>query len=228
MQCPIEGCKKPSHAKYTWGLYPNGDRNKQIPFCKDCAEKLWNEINPAVKTLLMHYVIEPIEVLEVPPEVLAEIERYKKESLADLHKEYNTFLEKMMSEAAMPPVTEIGKDSGGTVVAKTQEYIKYEDFEKLDLRVATILEAEAVEKADKLVKLKVDAGDTEPRTIVAGIRLAYPPETLVGTQVTIIANLEPRKLRGIESQGMLLAASDESGLALIRPDKPVKAGSKAK
>lgn len=108
------------------------------------------------------------------------------------------------------------------------ETIKYEDFAKLDLRVATILTAEAVEGADKLLKLTVNAGDPEPRIIVAGIRLAYSLESLVGTQITIIANLEPRKLRGITSQGMLLAASDENSLSLIRPDKTVKPGSSAK
>ena len=89
-------------------------------------------------------------------------------------------------------------------------------------------QAEVIEKADKLVKLTVDAGDARPRTIVAGIRLHYPPETLVGTQIVIIANLEPRTLRGILSEGMLLATSDESGLALIRPDKTIKAGSGVK
>lgn len=108
------------------------------------------------------------------------------------------------------------------------DLINYDHLSKIDLRVATVLAAEAVEGADKLLKLKVDAGDPEPRTIVAGVRLAYPPETLVNKQIVIVANLEPRKLRGIESQGMLLAASDDTGLALLTSDKAVKPGSAAK
>ena len=86
--------------------------------------------------------------------------------------------------------------------------------------------AEAVKGADKLLHLKVDIGEAEPRTIVAGIALAYKPETLVGRKVVIVANLEPRKLRGLTSQGMIVAASLEGGapvLAAFLEDVPVGA-----
>lgn len=84
--------------------------------------------------------------------------------------------------------------------------ITYEDFDKVDLRVATILEATPVPDTDKLMLLKVDLG-FEQRQIVAGIKQHHAPETLIGKQIIVVANLAPRKMRGIESQGMLLAAS---------------------
>ena len=88
--------------------------------------------------------------------------------------------------------------------------IEFDDFAKVDLRVARILTAEKVEKADKLLKLTMDVAEREPRTIVAGIAKAYTPEQLVGRKVVIVANLQPRKLRGIMSNGMIVAASLEN------------------
>ena len=95
--------------------------------------------------------------------------------------------------------------------------IAIDDFVKVDLRVGQVLSAERVKGSDKLLHLKVDIGEPEPRTIVAGIAEAYKPEQLVGRKVVIVANLQPRKLRGIESNGMIVAASLEGG-------KPVLAG----
>jgi len=103
----------------------------------------------------------------------------------------------------------------------------YEDFAKLDLRVAQVLEAEAVPKADKLLKLKLDLG-SEERTVVAGIAEAYKPADLVGRRVIFLANLAPRKIRGIESQGMILAAGEERVLALSAVDRDVPLGTKVK
>jgi methionyl-tRNA synthetase len=95
--------------------------------------------------------------------------------------------------------------------------IDIEDFVKVDLRVGQVLSAERVKGADKLLQLKVDIGEPEPRTIVAGIATVYEPEKIVGRKVVIVANLHPRKLRGIESNGMIVAASLEGG-------KPILAG----
>lgn len=104
--------------------------------------------------------------------------------------------------------------------------IKYEDFAKLDLRVGTILEAVDHPDADKLVVLQVDLG-TEKRQIVAGIKKHYTCEQLVGFQIVVVANLEPRALRGVMSHGMLLAATDATGgLALLTPGVVFAAGSK--
>jgi methionyl-tRNA synthetase len=93
--------------------------------------------------------------------------------------------------------------------------ISIDDFAKVDLRVGEVKSAEHVKGSDKLLHLKVDVGEPEPRTIVAGIALAYKPEQLVGRKVVIVANLQPRKLRGVTSQGMIVAASVEGGLPVL-------------
>jgi methionyl-tRNA synthetase len=108
---------------------------------------------------------------------------------------------------------------------KLKAEIQYDDFGKLDLRVGTILSVEKVAKADKLLKLEVDLG-FEKRTIVSGIALQFKPEDLVGKQVVIVANLAPRKLKGIESNGMILMAEDIDGrLKFVRPEDKAGEGS---
>ncbi|RJR46863.1 MAG: methionine--tRNA ligase [Desulfobacteraceae bacterium] len=104
--------------------------------------------------------------------------------------------------------------------------ISIEEFRKLDVRVGTVTKAEPIENAKKLLKLTVDIG--EERTVVAGVAQTYPPESLVGKQVVILANLQPATLMGVESQGMVLAAEDKNGSRLLMPDAPVKPGSKVK
>lgn len=104
-----------------------------------------------------------------------------------------------------------------TATAEQKGEIIYDDFSKIDIRVGTITAAEKVEKADKLLKLTVDMG-FETRTIVSGIAEHFKPEEIIGTQVSVIANLAPRKLRGIESKGMILMAEDEAGkLQFVSP-----------
>jgi methionyl-tRNA synthetase len=110
-------------------------------------------------------------------------------------------------------------------LTKLKPEIVYDDFAKLDLRVGTILSAAKVEKADKLLKLEVDLG-FEKRTIVSGIALHFKPEDLIGKQVVIVANLAPRKLKGIESNGMILSAEEKDGrLKLISPGEIAENGS---
>lgn len=104
--------------------------------------------------------------------------------------------------------------------------INIDDFLKLDIRIGTITSAEKIPEGDKLLKLQVDLGD-ESRQIMAGIAESYPnPEELVGKQIPVIVNLEPRMLRGYESQGMIIATGDETETALLHPSKPVPNGSK--
>jgi methionine--tRNA ligase beta chain len=116
------------------------------------------------------------------------------------------------------------------------EKIPFDDFKKVELRIARVLTAERVEGSEKLVKLEVAAGDTDEaglpvtRQILAGIGKEYAPETLVGKSITIVANLAPRTLMGLESNGMLLAASEVSAdgtrsLSLLMPDKDIAPGS---
>jgi len=103
--------------------------------------------------------------------------------------------------------------------------ITYDDFAKLELVVATIKTAERVEGSDKLLRLMVDIGDEE-RQIVAGIGKNHEPEDLIEKQIIILKNLEPRELMGIESQGMLLAATSETGPLLLAPENPTNSGSR--
>ena len=110
-------------------------------------------------------------------------------------------------------------------MASLKAEIVYDDFDKLDLRIGTVLQAEKVQKADKLLKLEVDLG-FEKRTIVSGIAKHFSPEELINKQVIVVANLAPRKMRGIESQGMLLTARDGDRVVLVTADSPVSAGSK--
>ena len=104
------------------------------------------------------------------------------------------------------------------------QVITIDDFVKVELRAATVLEAEKVPKADKLLRLIVDLGESQPRQILAGIAQHYAPEEIVGRKIIVVANLAPRKLRGLESNGMLLAASiGEDGrpvLATFSEDVP--------
>src|SRR3989344_8377069 len=104
--------------------------------------------------------------------------------------------------------------------------ITYDDFAKLDIRVGTIISAEKMEGANKLLILKVDVGEENPRQIIAGIAESFNPEELVNKQIPIIANLEPRMLRGHESHGMILAMGSEEGFVLLHPGREVKPGSK--
>ena len=107
-----------------------------------------------------------------------------------------------------------------------ENIIEFGDFEKVDLRVAEIQKVEDIEGADKLYKLEVGLGD-EVRTICAGIKEFYSHDELRGKKIIVLTNLKPRKLRGIESQGMLLAASnkDHTKVSLISPDQDIEVGS---
>jgi methionyl-tRNA synthetase len=131
--------------------------------------------------------------------------------------------EKLAETAAKDEVAEAAVIAAAPPEAKPS--IVYDDFAKLDLRVGTIVTAEKVEKADKLLKLGVDLG-SEVRTIVSGIALHFKPEEIVGLQVVVVANLAPRKMRGIESNGMILMAEDKTGkLHFVNPIDKIEPGS---
>ncbi len=125
------------------------------------------------------------------------------------------------AEAQAAPAPAATQDSASST-------IDFDDFAKVELRVALVLSAERVPKSDKLLKLSVDAGEAAPRQILSGIAQHYAPEALVGKQVVIVANLKPRKLMGLESNGMVLAGSDESGLHVATVAGNVKPGSLVK
>jgi len=139
-------------------------------------------------------------------EIAAQVEKLK----AGLIKPVNTIMETTSEASESTP-------------AKPE--IQFEDFAKIELKIGTITAAEKVAKADKLLKLEIDLG-TEKRTIVSGIALHFDPATIVGKQVTVVTNLAPRKMRGIESNGMILMAEDAEGkLQFVNPDEAVGNGS---
>ena len=163
-----------------------------------------------LKLLSVGYSLRPPELLFrkiEDEEIKAQVEKLK------------AGLVKTVAGSGLPVASNLKQETGN----RKQE-IQYDDFAKLDLRVGTILSAEKVAKADKLLKLEVDLG-FEKRTIVSGIALHFKPEDLVGKQVVIVANLAPRKLKGIDSNGMILSAEDENGrLHLIHPDQIINPG----
>ena len=104
--------------------------------------------------------------------------------------------------------------------------ISIDDFARVEIRMGTVLSVEVVEGADKLYKLSVNLGEENPRQILSGIREYVQPEDLLNKQFPFVTNLAPRTLRGLESQGMILAGSDDDGLALLQPTKILKNGTK--
>jgi methionyl-tRNA synthetase len=124
--------------------------------------------------------------------------------------------------------TKKANENAGAKTIPGKEPVSFDDFSRIDIRTATILEAEKVPKTDKLLKLKIDTG-IDIRTIVSGIAEYYEPEAIIGKQISIVANLEPRKIKGIESKGMILMAEDKNGkLVMVTPADKVSNGSMIK
>ena len=133
-------------------------------------------------------------------------------------------IEKLKS-GLIKPATNTKMETPKPETPNPKSEIVYDDFAKLELKAGTVTACEKVAKADKLLKLEVDLG-TEKRTIVSGIALHYTPEEMVGKQVVVVTNLAPRKMKGIESQGMILTAEDSDGkLQLLKPENAVSPGS---
>jgi methionyl-tRNA synthetase len=194
------------------------------PVIPESAAKIWAQLGfrtplDAIRTadlawgkLAEGQEIEPATGVFPRADVKLIIEKMKQGEAAELVRQQTL----MGTKVASPP----------PVAAEDSSHISIDDFIKVDLRVGEVKSANAVKGADKLLHLQVDIGEPQPRSIVAGIALAYKPEALVGRKVVIVANLAPRKLRGLESQGMIVAASLEGGnpvLASFLEDVPVGA-----
>ena len=186
------------------------------PFLPNTAKKMLNMMKVVdkmldwgnagkLKLLSVGYSLRPPELLFrkiEDDEIKAQIEKLK----SGLIKKEEAKMEEAKQETKKPEIV-------------------YDDFAKLDLRIGTVTTCEKVEKADKLLKLTIDLG-TETRTIVSGIALHYKAEEMVGKQVVVVTNLAPRKMKGIESQGMILTAEDKDGkLRLLKPEETVSSGS---
>ena len=159
-------------------------------------------------------------------EITAQLEKLKEKSkkMTATNMEENKVVEQPAAGSQVKSEPAQGVENLQPEAAAKPEIV-FDDFVKIDLKVGTIISAEKVEKADKLLKLEVDMG-YEKRTIVSGIAMHFTPEEIVGKQVTVVVNLAPRKMRGIESQGMILMAEDKSGkLYFISPEGTIEAGS---
>ena len=134
---------------------------------------------------------------------------------AQVEKLKNNLKQSAMEQAAQQPQATAAEEANTFPQAQKPD-ITIDDFNKIDLRVGTILHAEKVEKADKLLKLEIDLG-YEKRTVLSGIAMHFKPEEIIGKQVTVVANLALRKMRGIESKGMILMAEDKDGKLVFVP-----------
>ncbi|HJA50890.1 MAG TPA: methionine--tRNA ligase [Candidatus Fusicatenibacter intestinipullorum] len=172
------------------------------------ADAVWGKLAPGTKVQKGEPLFPRIEVTEAGETVIAATKK--------------TAAKAIKAEA---PKDEAKKEAKPAAAAADE--ITIDDFAKIDLRVATVVAAERVPKTDKLIKLQVKIGDEE-RTIVSGIAQHYEPENLIGKNVIVIANLKPAKLRGIESRGMVLAASDGEGNLVLADAPGIASGSKVK
>jgi len=150
-------------------------------------------------------------------EIAAEVDRLRATGPVDQVSVAASIKEKLVSNVK-PLVFE-------APIVEPKPVITFDDFTKLDLRIGTIATAERVPKADKLLRLTIEVGEASPRTVVSGIAEHFNPEELPGKQVLLLCNLEPRKMRGVESQGMVLMAEDAMGkLAFVQPDRELPNG----
>lgn len=130
--------------------------------------------------------------------------------------------------AGKSPTPSTPPPAAPTVAPVAPALLSIEEFKKLALCVGVIMEAAEHPNADRLLVLKVDIGEGAPRQVVAGIKSAYQPAELVGKRVVVVANLKPAQLRGVESQGMVLATQDSTGLTLVVPERPIQPGTPVK
>jgi methionyl-tRNA synthetase len=173
------------------------------PFIPETSEKILSYLNaPELSTLTWDSInensIKPGQRIKKPEPLFQKLE------IEEIKKKYNNLKEKKPEE---------------------KELVSYEEFKKLDIRVALVENVEKVPKADKLYKLSVDLG-TEKRTLVAGLAEHYKADNLKGKKIIVLTNLEPRKLRGILSQGMLLAAVEGENVSILVPDKDLPPGAR--
>jgi methionyl-tRNA synthetase len=138
----------------------------------------------------------------------------KEQIMDDITKE--TAVEGATAPEVEAPAAGTAPAPASAPVAAEPDYITIDDFAKVELRVGQVLEADRIDGADKLLKLRVDVGEAEPRQVLAGIAMHFAPETLIGRKIVVCTNLKPRKMRGLESQGMILAASvGEEGVPVL-------------
>ncbi len=177
------------------------------------------------------HVINPYQHLaaRLDPKLIEAMVAANQESLKPMtepHSQQRHAEHQQHQPSPLPPLPQAGE---GNKIAPIAETISIDDFMKVDLRVAKIVNAEHVEGAEKLLKLTLDIGEAQPRTVFAGIKSAYDPEKLKGRMTVMVANLAPRKMKFGMSEGMVLAASGETpGLFILSPDTGAQPGMRIK
>ncbi len=202
---------------------------KMLPMMKVVEKMLEWENAGRVDLLKTGYSLRAPELLFrkiEDSEISYQLEKLKKASDAAAAKKDDSSQATVDSQEKKAEGSQLTADSKSHATDEpiNKATIQYDDFAKLDLRVGKIVSAEKVEKADKLLKLQIDLG-FEVRTVVSGIAMHFKPEDIVGKQVVVVANLAPRKMRGIESNGMILMAEDNNGkLHFVNPEEAINAG----
>lgn len=200
------------------------------PFMPETPKKIWYQLGIDDMSLVewdksKEWNLYPLgasvkkgEIIFPRIDIKKELEEIEKISEAGNKSAEATKSSEIVEKAKEPskPATEADNETDANLIT-------IDDFSKVDLRVAKVIEAEKVEKADKLLKMKLQVGE-ETRQVVSGIAKYYTPEEMVGKTLILVANLKPAKLRGIESQGMILAATNENGLSLVTIDKDLGSG----
>jgi methionyl-tRNA synthetase len=181
-----------------------------------CASLL-QKISVAISPILPKHMQKLREMMSLPPITAWADASVRNDYILKDIKPLFTKIEDTAIEAELQKLHNMAKPEQPAEYLPVKPEITFDQFSALDLRLAKVLEAAAVPKTDKLLKLKIDLG-FETRELVAGIAQSYSPESIVGKTVVMLVNLQPRKIRGIESNGMILAAHDESGLHVVLPD----------
>ncbi len=195
-----------------------------LPYYTEKVAKLFNETEYSWKDLETVLVNKPINEYE---HLATRIEPAKVTAMIDEGKKLNEEIQAQKLASSTAPKAAPKKEENRSTEKPAE--IEFTDFEKVDLRIGQIIEAEEIKEADKLLKLKVDIGNGEIRQIIAGIKAAYSPEKLLNRKVLVCVNLKPRKMKFGMSEGMVLAAGEGgSDLFVLAADEGAKVGQRVK
>ncbi len=204
------------------------DPQEVEPILNTCLQIIY-KLGALAKPFLPRTAEKIATLLKVPEDTLSWDSLEENVHLKEGHIIYqgkpDLLFEKIEDELIEQQLAKLRGNEEALNVPPQKEEITFDDFQQMDIRIGTILEAEKVKKADKLLKFKVDTG-VDTRTIISGVAKFFKPEELIGKQVTVLINLKPRKIRGVESQGMILFAEDSEGnLHLLNSEDSVNPGS---
>jgi methionyl-tRNA synthetase len=231
---PLTIANKSIEVAKPWELMKNGEEEKAMALIGLIANIL------AKVSMMLHCVMPKTTdkltdalSLKITSETFISLIRNKELLNNFVIKKIEPLFPRIEEEKKETPKEEVKTNKSSKKEEKLEELeidniITFDDFTKVDLKIGTVVEAEELKKSKKLLKLRVDLGEKRPRQILAGIKEYYSAEDLLNTQVCVVSNLKPAKLMGYLSEGMLLAAKDENGLSLVRPETNRKQGTSVK